>query len=192
MTEGTTATARDARELPPAERLAALAVCWQEPTAELVEAVDAGAFGESADGVDEQSLRVEYTRLFLGPGPAQCPPYESVYRDAEEDEADALGPVYGPSTQAVARWYDEYDLRTREEWSAPPDHIATELEFAATLAETEPDHRLDQFLDEHLRQWVDEFAARVRANDPSPFYERLLDRTERTLYGAAGSDGDTA
>ncbi|WP_434522827.1 TorD/DmsD family molecular chaperone [Halorubrum sp. AS12] len=107
------------------------------------------------------------------------PPYESVYRDGE-DSAD-LGPVYGPTTQAVARWYDEYDLRLRDSRSAPPDHIATELEFAAYLSANEDDSVLEQFLNEHPREWVGQFVAHLRENDPGAFYRALIQRTTEAI-----------
>lgn len=179
MTEHTATTADhstvDARPSI-ADTFGTLAVCWREPSEELVDAIEAERFewldaAETAADLDE--LRVEYTRLFIGPGRDQCPPYESVYRDGE----DALGPVYGPATQAVARWYDEYDLRLRDSRSAPPDHIATELEFAAYLAANEDESVLEQFLNEHPRAWVDQFVAQLRENDPGPFYRALIERT---------------
>lgn len=98
---------------PTAARFAALAACWRQPDDDLQAALAA----ETDTTVDAQSLRAEYTRLFVGPGPSQSPPYESVYRDGERD-AD-LGPVYGSSTQAVARWYSEYGLQPAASESAP-------------------------------------------------------------------------
>lgn len=163
---------------PTAARFAALAACWRQPDDDLQAALAA----ETDTTVDAQSLRAEYTRLFVGPGPSQSPPYESVYRDGERD-AD-LGPVYGPSTQAVARWYSEYGLQPAASESAPPDHLATELEFAAYLREHEGAETLEQFLTEHPRNWIESFARRVRDADPKPFYRTLLNVTVDTLARA--------
>ncbi|WP_372480827.1 molecular chaperone (plasmid) [Halomicrobium sp. HM KBTZ05] len=171
--------------LPTADTLGTLAVCWREPSEELRTAVESDAIAwldESEAAVDLDDLRVEYTRLFIGPGPEQCPPYESVYRDGDHDgDEQNVGPVYGPATQAVARWYAEYGLELRDSRSAPPDHIATELEFAAYLAATEDDDTLEQFLDEHPRTWIEPFAARLRENDPGPFYRAVIERTIEVL-----------
>ena len=169
---------------PTADTFGRLAVCWREPSEELAIAIESGGF-EWLDGVeapvDLDDLRVEYTRLFIGPGPEQCPPYESVYRDGDDDDQNDLGPVYGPATQAVARWYDEYGLRLRESRSAPPDHIATELEFAAYLAASEDDDTLEQFLDEHPRAWIEPFTTKLRENDPGAFYQALIERTTEVI-----------
>lgn len=181
MTENT-ATAADHSTVdakpPIANIFGTLAVCWREPSEELAIAIESGDFEwlERVEApADLDDLRVEYTRLFIGPGPEQCPPYESVYRDGDDDEN--LGPVYGPATQAVARWYDEYGLRLRDSRSAPPDHIATELEFAAYLAASEDDGTLEQFLDEHPRAWIEPFTTQLRENDPGAFYRALIERT---------------
>lgn len=171
---------------PTADDFGTLGVCWREPSEELVTAIESGTF-DWFDGAETpvtlDDLRVEYTRLFIGPGPEQCPPYESVYRDGDDsdDAENALGPVYGPATQAVARWYDEYDLRLRDSRSAPPDHIATELEFAAYLAANEDDSTLEQFLSEHPRAWIDHFTAQLRENEPGPFYQALIERTTEAI-----------
>lgn len=154
-----------------AETFALVARCWQYPTEDLVAALEESDLTSDVDGAE---LRVEYTRLFLGPGASQCPPYESVYRDGEDDD---FGPVRGPSTHAVHRWYNEYGVRPDPDHSELPDHIATEMEFAAYLAATEDRAKLQQFLDEHPRQWLGDFADCVRECDPDQFYRTLLSQT---------------
>lgn len=153
----------------------ALAACWREPTEDLVTAVNDGAFGSVFEGVlpvDYDALDREYTRLFVGPGDHPCPPYESVYRDAEADQE--VGPVMGASTQAVERWYREYGVVLDDANSELPDHVATELEFVGHLHQTADAAAAEQFLDEHPRQWIDTFLDRVEAATQSRFFEELV------------------
>ncbi|WP_135821976.1 TorD/DmsD family molecular chaperone [Halostella litorea] len=176
-----TVTEHPEAEAEPPDRAAVfrgLSRYWQYPTQDLIRVLREASPGLSAD-VELRELRVEYTRLFLGPGTGQCPPYESVYRDGDDD--GELGPVRGPSTDAVRRWYREFGTRPDPERPALADHVATELEFVAHLAETEDPDVVEQFLDEHPRRWVGTFAARVRDHDPDGFYRTLLDLTERAV-----------
>jgi len=162
---------------------AVLAECWREPTEQLVEAIETGALTPvvgDLDSVDFHDLRTEYTRLFIGPAGPPCPPYESVFRDGEDP--DELGPVKGPATMAVTRWYREFGVRPAPDHPDLPDHIATELEFAAYLAAEGVDERLDQFIDEHLAVWTDEFLRRVEAETREGFYASLAATTQEVLH----------
>jgi len=161
---------------------AVLAECWRGPTHRLVKAIEAGEL-ESVVGdlgsVDLNALRTEHTRLFIGPAGPPCPPYESVYRD--RDDPDELGPVKGPATMAVMRWYQEFGVQPAPDHSDLPDHIATELEFAAYLSEEGFDERLDQFCDEHLNAWTDEFLRLVEEETCEQYYESLAATTREVL-----------
>lgn len=160
---------------------AVLAQCWREPTPELVEAVADGALDGVVPGVDTASLdalRREYTRLFIGPGEMACPPYESVHRDGEDE--NATGPVLGPSTDAVERWYREYGLATSPDWSEMPDHVAAELEFVAYLLDVD-ETAAAQFLDEHPRAWLPAFLDDVAAATRQPFYASLAETTRTVV-----------
>jgi TorA maturation chaperone TorD len=162
---------------------AVLAECWREPTEQLVEVAHAGELAPvvgDVGPVDLRDLRTEYTRLFIGPAGPPCPPYESVYRDGEAP--DELGPVKGPATMAVTRWYREFGVQPAPDHPDLPDHLATELEFTAYLAEQGFDDRLDQFLDEHLRQWTDEFLTQVERETREPFYTALAETTREVVH----------
>ncbi|EMA10312.1 chaperone TorD involved in molybdoenzyme TorA maturation [Haloarcula vallismortis] len=161
---------------------AVLAECWREPTEQLTEAVETGELAPvvgDIGSVDLRCLRAEYTRLFIGPAGPPCPPYESVYRDG--DDPDELGPVKGPATTAVVRWYSEFGVRPAAAHSDLPDHIATELEFAAYLAEEGFDEQLDQFFEEHLAVWADEFLEQVETATREAFYASLATTTRKAL-----------
>ncbi|EMA56075.1 TorD/DmsD family molecular chaperone [Halococcus thailandensis] len=161
---------------------AVMAECWREPTEQLHDALDTGALTSLVDHEDDvglADLRAEYTRLFIGPEGPPCPPYESVYRDAEDEEE--FGPVNGPATMAIRRWYGEFDLQPTAEHTDLPDHIATELEFAAYLASEGHEEYLNQFLDEHLRAWADEFLTAVETESHRQFYTSLARSTRKLL-----------
>ena len=161
-----------------AQGYAVLARCWRQPDEALVDAIESGALDAVVQGietVDLQRMRTEHARLFVGPNGPPCPPYESVYRDGE---GEGSGNVLGPSTKAVVRWYREYGLGLDPDWPDLPDHVATELEFAGHLAAVESPDTVEQFLDEHPRQWFGAFLERVRVETREPFYLELADATD--------------
>ncbi|WP_254769368.1 TorD/DmsD family molecular chaperone [Salinilacihabitans rarus] len=160
----------DGRQL--AEGYAVLARCWRRPTADLLDAA-ADALGRIDPAVRDAAvspLRAEHARLFVGPGEPTCPPYESVYRDEN-------GAVLGPSTRDVVEWYRAYDLGLDPDWPDLPDHVATELEFAAYLLDRGEPEACERFLDEHPRQWLGEFLADVERETSEPYYAALARAT---------------
>ncbi|MEF8881084.1 MAG: molecular chaperone TorD family protein [Halapricum sp.] len=161
---------------------AVLSECWSRPTESIVEIVNTGKLQGIVPDVEDvtlEDLRAEYTRLLLGPDPDQVPPYESVYRNRDPDEE--FGPVRGASTEAVRKWYRTHGVAIADDNPEMPDHIATELEFAAYLADNNELEACEQFLDEHPRQWTGEFLSAVSERTRSPFYESLAAATERAL-----------
>lgn len=165
-----------------AQGYAVLARCWRQPDDSLVTAINDGALNAVLPDVSDvtlEDLRLEHTRLFVGPKGPPCPPYESVYRDGDDG---APGNVLGPSTGAVVKWYQTFELGVDPDWPDLPDHVATELEFAAHLGAKGEDDHLEQFLDEHPRQWLGTFLAGVRTESREPFYSALADATEDAIF----------
>ncbi|AOW79626.1 chaperone protein TorD [Halodesulfurarchaeum formicicum] len=165
-----------------AQGYAVLGRCWRQPDEALVEAINSGTLSTvvpDVESVTVKDLRIEHTRLFVGPGGPPCPPYESVYRDGE---GDARGNVLGPSTGAVVTWYQAHGLGLDRDWSDLPDHVATELEFVSHLAADGSEDLREQFLDEHPRQWMRPFLDGVRAETHESFYAGLADATEDALF----------
>lgn len=176
-------SAESAASDPPSKRVdedyAVLAACWRHPDEQLSKALEAGLFNdELSERPSIDRLRVEHTRLFVGPGDHPCPPYESVYRDAEADQGQ--GPVMGPSTEAVQQWYAEYGL-TAGSWNDLPDHVAVELEFAGWLSARGEAEALESFLNEHPRRWLDTFAERVAKSTQEEFYAVLATATREVI-----------
>ncbi len=146
---------------------------------------DVAALGPLTAAVCD-GLAVEYTRLFLGPGPT-VPPYESVHRP----ERGNAGRYWGDATVAFNRVLDGLGLALAEQFHGMPDHIATECELMALLLETEADARergdtatadtcadgQAYVLGEHLGHWAQPLAARLGAAADAPFFHALADLT---------------
>jgi len=167
------------RSTQPSDTVATIARCWRYPEKELVAALDEGLFeNERTTNPTVDQLQQEYTRLFIGPGDPPCHPYESVYRNNGSDASS--GQVLGESTKSVVDWYRRYDLMADSAWNDLPDHIAVELEFAGYLKETDP-NACEAFLNEHPRQWIDEFLTDVEAHAEIPFYRDLATVTKQVI-----------
>lgn len=138
---------------------------------------------KSARSIDElESLRIDYSKLFVGPYKLLAPPYGSVYLEG--------GRVMGDSTMDARNWYREegLDIALKE----APDHIIMELEFMYCLILKEIEAIKDSnseavgyylkkqksFLETHLGRWVSAFAENVKANAETGFYENLGRLTE--------------
>lgn len=125
----------------------------------------------------------EHLRLFVGPGHIQCPPYEAVYR--KDRPLMEKGLVMGSSTADVRRRYAEGNLALSKKFTDLPDHITVEMEFMHFLCGEESRfaeqgnpqqsakiRRMQkEFLDEHLKPWVNDFADCVIRSANSSFYK---------------------
>lgn len=195
------------------ERLAAradlsrlLAACYYQPAPEFAEerlfdslaraaAAVEPALAEQAERLaaafadaDLQSLLIDYTRLFLGPGSAVAHPYESVWLPGRA-MADAN------SAPGITRLYHEAGFELAEDFHDLPDHIAAELEFlyALLFRETAARARGDagaarearalrrRLIGEHLGRWIEPFADAVDRGAQSAFYPALVTLTRRHL-----------
>lgn len=126
------------------------------------------------------ALEGEYNRAFVGPGPLQAPLWESVYRT--EDRL-----IFQESTLEVRRAYAAEGFVLNAKGSEPDDSLPAECEFLAALlekaadavegGETEEASRListvQDFEEEHLRQWVGDFATALKRSDQTPTYAAL-------------------
>jgi TorA maturation chaperone TorD len=125
----------------------------------------------------------EHLRLFVGPGHIQCPPYEAVYR--KDRPIMERGLVMGPSTTDVRRRYAESNLGLSKKFTDLPDHIAAEMEFMHFLCaeesrfteqgnsqESAKMRKIEkEFLNDHLKPWVYDFADCVLRSANSSFYK---------------------
>jgi DMSO reductase family type II enzyme chaperone len=161
-----------------------------------------------------RELKVEYVRLFIGPGAAHAPPYESVYRD--RDPSSGMAIVQGPSAASVEAAYRQHGLGRHPSHSDLPDHVATELEFMYFLCSREHEawekgesgtakelrRAQHNFLEEHLARWLPEFCGRVQNAAPVNVYFALagilleylevetgVGHAQSTLRGVFSNDG---
>jgi TorA maturation chaperone TorD len=128
-----------------------------------------------------RALEIEYNRLFVGPGRAQAPPYESFYRHR-------WSLLMGPSAGDVERRYAEAGLALLPDYRDLPDHVATELGFMAYLVAQEAGADDDErrtwlerqrlFLRDHLSVWLPLLCRRVQEASRHPFYTALAELSE--------------
>jgi len=135
-----------------------------------------------------EALRLEFDALFRVPGPAYATPYESVYCDGA---GQSKGPVWGPSTGAVKRFYEQMGAGLAQDYPELPDYIGAELDFmrflctqeGAAWAEGDAESAAryldaqNQFLREHLGRWVEPLTEVIKANAQTGFYRGLAEMT---------------
>lgn len=190
-----------------------LAACYYQPGPEFAEekvfdsmldaatridpelAGQARRLGEEFSAEGPESLLMDYTRLFLGPPHAIAAPYGSVYLEDPKT-------LMGESTMAVQELYHEGGFEIDDDFRAPPDHIAAELEFIYLLIFRENQARRNgepealkaatalkkRFLAEHLGLWIGPFTAAVKAGAQSDVYRRLAELTDRFVAIEASGD----
>ena len=135
-----------------------------------------------------ETLRWDYTRMFIGPGKVPAPPWESIYRDA-----DHL--YFSQETQEVRNAYRKYNLMPKDLGHQPDDHLGLELDFLHKLCEMarEKAKSADEpglaeilndqkaFLDEHLLKWVPDWTRDVVKSAETDFYKGMAQLLEAYL-----------
>ena len=148
-------------------------------------------------------LRLDYTRLFMGPGQVLAPPWESVYRSPKRL-------LFQEPTAQVRVFYRRHGLEVPRLNQEPDDHFGLELAFMAVLAERtvaavgKSGRSLSQtgaaraaggdgkgqegvgpnpvahllaeqhrFLREHLGQWVNDFTQDVQKHAATVYFRGL-------------------
>ena len=128
-----------------------------------------------------ETLKVDFTQLFVGPFKLLAPPYGSVYL---ED-----GKLMGESTIDVNSWYEKEGLDIVI--NDAPDHIAMELEFIYCLTVKQIQATKDEnqqaiqsclqtqksFLQTHLAKWLPPFVKNVQKHAKTDFYKKLAQLT---------------
>lgn len=143
------------------------------------------------DGISQEAfdaLRIDHTRLFLGPGKVLAAPWESVHFTEERL-------VFQQQTLQVRGWYSRFGLEVVKLHQEPDDHIGLELEFLAHLAklglqaiETGNSKRFDELLDaqrkfltEHLLKWSPIWYGLVMQHARTDFYRGVAHLTNGSL-----------
>jgi TorA maturation chaperone TorD len=124
-----------------------------------------------------EDLAMEYTRLFIGPGP-HISPHESVHRKDESKQ----GLLWGDSTVVVKQFVEWLD-------------IAVEFELMLKLIERERTALLEgdsgtarkcleyerRFIKEHLLMWIPDFCDAVSRDSETVFYREMARFTREFL-----------
>lgn len=144
-----------------------------------------------SQGIADQAIedvRVDYTRLFIGPGKVLTPPWESVHFSEERL-------TFQQETLQVREWYRRFGLQVEKLYQEPDDHIGLEFEFIAHLAklglvaleqndQTRFDELLDaqkKFLVEHPARWAFDWCAQVEEHAQTDFYRGMVMLTRGAL-----------
>ncbi|WP_247001146.1 TorD/DmsD family molecular chaperone [Halosolutus gelatinilyticus] len=170
------------------------------PTAEFVEALLDGAVRFPDESVDDRldrgferlaafieenedrdpaavqdELEREFTRLFVGPRP-RIMAHETYYREDTDFRGSGLARI--EASYGAAGWSPP------EAYPEENDYVAVELAFLRYLIERQRDGYEETFgyqrvfHEEHLSEWIDEFAADVRETADVRFYEGVADVLE--------------
>lgn len=116
-----------------------------------------------AQGAPE-AAEIEYTRLFLSPGGAPCPPWQSAY--------DPDGRLMGPAHHSALEWYRRFGAEPALD-TEPADHLGLLLLFYAQLAANEEDDStLARFREQHL-DWSVAFLEKMKAEARHPLHLAL-------------------
>jgi len=130
-----------------------------------------------------KELKIEYARLFIGPGHPAVQPYETFYDEKLKGDSQPLLMV-SPAAMAVEKAYREAGIAMSKELREPPDHFAVELEFLFYLSKKESDawaagdnedaknwrRRELAFMDGHLGNWGQRFCSKIETESLHPFY----------------------
>ena len=133
-------------------------------------------FEAEAPNAFVEALNQEATRLFEGPGQPVAPPYGSYYLNGKR--------LMGQEAIAVRTAYLAAQMLPDLESHQPPDHLALELGFLATLANAMTDEtvgHLRGFINDHVLSWLSVWKDDVMAAKPHPFFAGSVSFTQTIL-----------
>lgn len=117
----------------------------------------------------EDDLAADYAGIYLTHA-LRASPYESVWRD--EEKLMMQGPSF-----AVRDRYRAHGLMAANWRHTADDHVTNELAFLSYLLSCGDVQEARRFIDEHLLQWLPNFAERVTARASTRFYAALASLT---------------
>jgi len=177
----------------------------EEPTEALIEEMRgprlSGAFSDMGVALGErfysdpesevvEALAVEFTRLFIGPGP-HISAHESIF---VEVDGGSRG-LWGAKTVEVKQFIETTGLDYESAFTGVPDHVSVELEFMCKLTAWEGDKWIQEdrksaeycqsvqrmFLEQHMFCWLPEFCDVVMTQAEMPFYLAMAELTKNYL-----------
>ncbi len=148
------------------------------------------AFVSGSDSELMEVLKLEFTRLFIGPD-HHISAHESVF--VESDAGG--GGLWGAKTVEVKKFIETTGLDYESEYTGMPDHISVELEFMQNLTEFEAIQWVEKnredaeksqkiqrmFLEQHLLCWSSQFCDTVIAEAKNPFYRAMAELTRNYM-----------
>ena len=146
-----------------------------------------------------ESLKSDFTRLFLVPGGAYVHPWESPYIGKETM-------LFQESTLDVRHRYREHGFAAVEFGHFPEDHVSMMLDFLAHLSSRAFDafgdgddaqvaHVLsaqEDFMRAHLLNWLPDFRGKLHAADEAGTFARMADALQAFLEVDARFAGELA
>jgi TorA maturation chaperone TorD len=121
-------------------------------------------------------LLEEFERLFVGPGPVPCPPYESYWR--EDVAVDLRRSLMGPCTAELLALYQDLGLEPVPGTGELPDQLCLELEAAAYALLSEGTAGVGQaIVQDHLARWLPRFCRAVAHEATTDFYRDMAQLT---------------
>ena len=121
---------------------------------------------------NEPALEIlgDFNSLLRYPG-GKLQPLESLFTGA--GDIDVAG--------VVSEFYARAGLTIVEEFEAPPDHLSLELLFIGYLVETERLDIIENFLAEHIMNWVPYYCEELKRQARTLFYGEIADITKNFL-----------
>lgn len=146
---------------------------------------DGLAYGEVDAGELLRRLRIEHTRLFLGPVQIVVSPYAGVWYANEIGATPLL--YVNKESMSVERFMLQCGMRRPEGTNDPLDHIGTELEFLSYLclaragvfaegsveyeaAQAIPEDAYERFYSDRFIGWAKKFATSVLGTTDEPLF----------------------
>ena len=136
---------------------------------------------------EADAMLTEYERLFVGPGPVPCPPYESYWRT--DVPAYLRHSLMGPCVADLARLYDKLGITVDPAAQELPDHVAVEFEAVGYALSLPPDQGVSVAAEllGHLATWIPAWCQCVNEQTRLPFYRQLAFLTPDWLAGLQGN-----
>ncbi|MEG3617643.1 molecular chaperone TorD family protein [Magnetovibrio sp. PR-2] len=138
-----------------------------------------------------EDLALEYTRLFIGPGP-RVSPHQSMHVDSRFGEENEL---WSEETVEVKKFMEGAGVAINDGFIGMPDHISAEFEFMEQLLKAEEEawsnsddetafnilKIQERFYNEHIVRWVPNFCEKLADFAKHPFYKEFADVTNNFI-----------
>lgn len=141
-------------------------------------------------------IKIEYTRLFVGPYHLDTPPYRSVYRSSNKL-------MMQDETLSVRSFYMENGYKINDSCKEPDDQVGIELEFMYLMSKKALDAFQEQsseklinllsvqkeFMDNHLFKWLPEFCQDILKSSRNQFWKNISQFTKKFIEEDKGEIG---